>query len=523
MKGKNNKIILILLILCLFSLNIKAKEYTPDYLEDESNFKSLSSADVADNANTIKSLGLDNKLTAKQLKGNLEKFDLSKLNPVEANKAINAQYGTSHNFKNFHTGSKIENNKLKISDSVIDLETFKGSHTIESINGKLYVNGKEYIGAKNVKSDGQSISIESVKSLTSGSSQLLNGVNVRVFNNRIEADYADSFIQGSSVTTNINNLNSKVDIFSVDSADSFLSDCIRVDSIKDSEFKVSSKIEITTSSDSNLKITDCSYNEFEFKGKGTISVDKSSDAPKYVIENGTLTKKDKGFNESIESNNSITIETDKTFGIKCLTITPVGSYFYIDNDLRKDFTINVPKESSTYKLCIRRDSAQQFSSYDGLINFVNKKIELNGVVNYLRYPLKNNQISSLLGKFVYKGLKDVNTMLSYDSDLIFLNNIFLVNKDNVKTNILSITYPSNYYQIMEMEFDNGIHSIIQLDLNLRKSDLTQNINYNYQTDYFQPKASIKDNVLIQNTPTQKITILTPEHEKMKEILENAKR
>ena len=375
----------------------------------------------------------------------------------------------------------------------------------------------------NGKVVGKGVQFDSIKFFKVDKTSLTNGVGVTYDGANLKFKSADSVLTDKSATTNIKEYNGYGETFSVDSADSFLSDCIRVDSIKDSEFKISDKVEITTSSDSNLKITDCSYNEFEFKGKGTISVDKSSDAPKYVVENGTLTKKDKGFNESIESNNSITVETDKTFGIKCLTITPAGSYFYNDIDLRKDFTINIPKESAVYKLCIRRDSTQQFKDYNGLIDFPNKKIELNGIVNYLRYPLKNNQISSLLGKFVYKGLKDVNTMLSYDSDLIFLNNIFLVNKDNVKTNILSITYPSNYYQITEMQFDDGLHSIIQLDLNLRKSDLTQNINYNYQTDYFQPKASIKDNVLIQNTPTQKITILPPEHEKIKEILENAKR
>ena len=202
-------------------------------------------------------------------------------------------------------------------------------------------------------------------------------------NGVLTAEKADSFIRDGSITTNMEKLTSKVDIFSVEKADSFLSDCVRVDDIKDSEFKVSNQVEITTKSDVNLKITDCSYNEVEFKGKGKVTIDKSSDNPKYTLENGTLTKKEKDYNETVESNNSVIIETDKIFGFKCLTISPVGSYFYNDKDLRKDFVINIPKESSTYKLCLRKNSAQQFKDYNGLVDFVDKKIELNGIVNYL--------------------------------------------------------------------------------------------------------------------------------------------
>lgn len=373
----------------------------------------------------------------------------------------------------------------------------------------------------NGKVVGKGIQFDSIKLFKVDKTSLTNGIGVVYDGTNLKFKSADSVLTENSATTNVKEFEGYEESFSVESADSFLSDCIRVDNIKDSNFKVSDKVEITTNSNVNLKITDCSYNEFNFSGKGKVVIDKSSDSPKYILENGTLTKKSDNYSETIEANNSAVLETDKTFGINCLTITPVGSYFYSNADLRKDFTINVPKESSVYKLCIRKDLSQQFPFYDGLINFVNKKIELNGVVSYLRYPLKNNQISGLLGRFVYKGLKDVNTMLSYDSDLLFLNNIFLVNKGNIKANSLSITYPSSYYQITEMQFDDSVHSIVQLDLNLTNAELTQNINYNYQTDYFKPIVAIKDNVLVQDIPTQKLTILPPEHQKIKEILENA--
>lgn len=361
-----------------------------------------------------------------------------------------------------------------------------------------------------------------VERLTQNGITIIGAEGVEFKNGELTAEKADSFIRDGSVTTNIEKLNSKVDIFSVKKADSFLSDCIRVDDVKDSEFKITDKVEIITKSEVNLKITDCSYNEVEFKGKGKVTIDKSSDNPKYTLENGTLTKKENNYNETVESNNSVIIETDKTFGFKCLTIIPVGSYFYSDKDLRKDFIINVPKESSTYKLCLRKNRLQQFKDYNGIVDFVDKKIELNGIINYLRYPLKNNQISSLLSSFVYKGLKDINALFFYDNNLIFLNNIFLKNKNNIKSSALSITYPSNYYTIKEMEVDNEIHSIIELNLDIKKQQLTQNINYEYKTEYFEPKLSINRNVLTQDTGKNKLIILPPEHENINKILKNGK-
>ena len=125
--------------------------------------------------------------------------------------------------------------------------------------------------------------------------------------------------------------------------------------------------------------------------------------------------------DKIRAESKATINIDNCF--ECMSITPAGTYFYLDQDTRKDFNINIPKESSLYKLCLKKNSAQHFTNYNGLVDFVDKKIELNGIVNYLRHNLKNNQILSLISDFVYQGLKDVNALLNYDNNLLFLNNV----------------------------------------------------------------------------------------------------
>ncbi|MBI4143532.1 hypothetical protein HY487_01465 [Candidatus Woesearchaeota archaeon] len=365
-----------------------------------------------------------------------------------------------------------------------------------------------------VNSDG-SFELGSVKNLKKGPTTIINGKGVKFKNGVLTAEHADSFIKDNSVTTNVNNLDSEADFFSVDSADSFLSDCLRVDDIEDSEFKVGDKVEVTTKSDVGLKITDCSYNEAEFRGKGKVAVDKG-DNPTYTIENGTLTKKENEYNETVEANNSAVIETDKTFGFRCITINPVGSYFYSDKDLRKDFVINVPKESKVYRLCLRKSQSQQFKEYNGLVDFANKKIELNGIVNYLRYHLKNNQVASLLSDFAYKGLKNVRNLMSYDKDLLFLSNVAISDTLENKEQI-SITRPNNYYNIKEMEIDGKVHRVIGLN-NVDKSQLTQDLSYNYESDSLSSKISISGNVMVQGNAGHAITILPPGHEKIDEAL-----
>lgn len=377
------------------------------------------------------------------------------------------------------------------------------------------------IGVVGFKATADGYTIPRVASLEHNGIKIINGDGIVFKNGEFIIERADSFIKDNSITTNVNNLYINAKFFSVKKADSFLSDCIRVDNIKDSEFKVANIVEITTKSRQKLKITDCSFNEVFFDGKGRVTLDKNSESPTYVLENGTLTKTENGYNETIESNNSMIIETDKTFGFKCLIINPVGSYYYNDNDLRKDFIINIPKESSVYRLCLRKNIAQKFQNYTGLVDFPNKKIELNGTVNYLRYPLKNSQVSSLLSDFVYRGLKNVKTLLSYDNDLLLLKNVAINNIPNNKQQI-SITIPNNYYKIEELQIGNGeIHRTLKLNL-IDKSDLNDDISYNYESDSMAPKIEIRKSVLVQNSSGNSVTVLPPGHPRIDSILKGLK-
>jgi len=490
-----------LLFIILFSLPLTIAYHIDQQFFNDINtndLQKMSSDDISHNIQNIEKSVKIKDLTPEQISSHIDELSDDGLNQLTKDQLSFKDSSGTPNINKVSDWNKLDKNAK---DGALSEITKKSIVTDGITGGKVVGNGVEFDAIQFWKIDKTSIN---------------NCIKCSYDGSKIKFQHADSILTNESASTNIDNFDGYEDVFSVEKADTFISDCIRVDNIKDSEFRVSNQVEITTKSNVNLKITDCTFNEYQFSGKGKVVVDKSSDNPQYVIENGTLTKIEDGYNESIESNNSAVVETDNVFGFKCLTITPAGSYFYSDRDLRKDFVVNIPKESKVYRLCLRKSKAQLFKDYNGLVDLFEKKIELNGIVNYLRYPLKNNQTASLLSSFVYSGLRDINALFSYDNNLIFLNSIFLTNKNKINGN-LSIVYPSNYYSIKEMEIGNEIHSVIQLNLNLKKEDTAQNINYEYGTDYFKPIARINGNVLIQDNGKNRLTILPPEHEKINDV------
>lgn len=201
--------------------------------------------------------------------------DLAKLGKRaldELEKSLKKLYDADIDINDLPQGSFIENGVLKAGDSTINLKDFKGTHTIDARDGKLLVDGNEYIGAQNVKSDGNSVSIDAVKSLNTPFGQVLNGKNVRVFGDRVEGDYATAFMQNGAVASDIYNFNSKTIKFGVEQADSLLSGNIKVESIENTEFTINSdKIIMVAGNGTTLHITGKGFIEVEFEAFGNDS------------------------------------------------------------------------------------------------------------------------------------------------------------------------------------------------------------------------------------------------------------
>ncbi|MDP3764904.1 MAG: hypothetical protein Q8R04_00170 [Nanoarchaeota archaeon] len=453
------------------------------------------------------------KLTPTQIGNNINNIPDKYKNQLTAQQLSSKAPDGSYNIDKIGVGNLNKLSKEARGDALkilgrtpnVDTETDEKPSTVTTNPSGFYI---DYI---------HSINIDGIR--------VINAYGIDYENNVLSVGKADTIIIKDGLLSDVTGFKGNVVEFKVKEVKNVVNKCVSMNNVKDSRFKVSDDIiEVNSDKDVSYNITDCSLTQSNFNSLSNNSEVKISKTPlpHYEIKEGELRCYGESTSDKIEANNQASVD----YGIDCftcITINPPGTYFYLDSDVRKDFNINVPKESSTYKLCLRKNQAQQFKDYNGLADFVEKRIELNGVVNYLRYPFKNNQISSLLSNFVYKGLKDVDVIFSYDNNLVFLNNIFLSNKNNIKTGTLSITYPSNYYTIKEMEVGGDIHSIVHLNLNLKKQDLTQNINYGYRTNYFEPKVSINNNVLFQDNGKNKLVILPPEHEKIKELLENAKK
>ena len=51
---------------------------------------------------------------------------------------------------------------------------------------------------------------------------------------------------------------------------------------------------------------------------------------------------------------------------------------------------------------------QEFSTYDGIVDFTQKSMRLDGIVQYKRYSLKNGKLNGLLTSPVYVGKSNIS-------------------------------------------------------------------------------------------------------------------
>jgi hypothetical protein len=109
-------------------------------------------------------------------------------------------------------------------------------------------------------------------------------------------------------------------------------------------------------------------------------------------------------------------------------IEPASTYWHNGQDLAVDFGLHVPSESNTYRLCLRKDVLDYQPVRDGLVDFIDNKLELAGIIQYLRLPLVNNSPASLLMQTVYEGWDVGNqATIVVDEDFRFIEELSLSN------------------------------------------------------------------------------------------------
>lgn len=413
---------------------------------------------------------------------------------------------------------------------------------------RVYSNGDYEIGSANLVSYGDII--------------LVNVTELTVYGSVIKANHADSAVINRTVLGNVDGLSIGGDKFSFDSADIVMIEELVFNDVKDGEFVVNHdtiSTKVTSNLDGNVFNLinpfndDSEYIDVFADSNGTLGADfirdlenktvvvinvgdnvslginqgdypslsfelftnesdliKSEEDPTiYYLTNGTITFENEFFTEMVQSNNTASIEVTDN-GFTCMSILPVGVYYYIDKrDKRRDFAISIPDYGLLYKLCIRRSPDQEFNlecPNCGMIDFVDNKITLNGVVSYLRYGMMQESLAILRLNNVYTGFTDPKTTITYDNDLVYIDNLLMDVHSLDST--ASLTVPSNYYVIIETPIDDVMHRLVKVNTYFSKDEITDNIIKDYQD------LTIMDNTLYYNN----IKILPPQDPLISTIL-----
>jgi hypothetical protein len=320
-------------------------------------------------------------------------------------------------------------------------KTFKGKGEITFQNGKLSgefveinegtideVEGMEF-GQNN------DFTIKQVKRIAINGDIIINGKGIRYKNGHLKADEFDLFLKGTIRTTNGIQLDSILNKFSIEKADRVESDCVIIPGVIQSNFtNYANALEIQTSKGINLTIDDCSNNPYDvtFESNGGKVIVNKEDPAKYIVEKGTLTCSFGNKQADILiANQTASLSLNKDC-FECVTIEPVGTYWHRTDFVPKDFGIQIPQDSSSYTLCLKREADTPLKDHDGLIDFTKNRISITKIANYLRMPFAFNSDETyyLFKPYVpvpiYQGKSfTTNTTLMMDKKLLNIDSIHI--------------------------------------------------------------------------------------------------
>ncbi len=366
----------------------------------------------------------------------------------------------------------------------------------------LQYSSGNFIGVRQFRETDNGYTIEEAEQVEQNNNFITNGRGITFENEIFTADYAETFLKSGSISSNLFNLTSRPNTFSVDQADSVLSGCVTIDNVSNSTFTIyNNGIEISTPSNEDVHINDCSFQESTFNSNDGRVIISKDNPPKVFMENGNLTIEDEEFIEIVEAENISKVELDPVFGVKCAFISPEGTYWYKDKSIPiRDFAVRVPNQSSEYKLCIKKDPSQRFTNYSGLVDFTKDEIKLNGIITYLRLPFEITNRQTYEYFFldfnflpVYLGFDPKNqVVMTLDKDFLFVDNFSLINANPTTEGIFSYVnhgsnavYEHNREEIKRYQRfnENPMPTIIK--------------NYNSYFGKITPSIYFKDDILIQ--------------------------
>jgi DNA-binding NtrC family response regulator len=131
-------------------------------------------------------------------------------------------------------------------------------------------------------------------------------------------------------------------------------------------------------------------------------------------------------------------------------MNPVATFWFSENSV-KDFGINIPPESGKYTLCLRKLKEDSFENTDGLVDFVDKKIELNDVLKHLNIPKQDQYLPA-----------HINGYKQQDERQLLFGALFELKKDimdikhqlSAMEDMKSSNEPENGFYVSDEKIDN---------------------------------------------------------------------
>jgi hypothetical protein len=153
-------------------------------------------------------------------------------------------------------------------------------------------------------------------------------------------------------------------------------------------------------------------------------------------------------------------------GLVCVYLESGNAYYY-NEDLFKDYSVF---SNENYDVCFRKEitySLDYNCNLCGRIDYIDKSIFLEGSLNYLRYPYRNNSISALSMDVLYSGFVDSRANMTFDDDFFMVLNISL---DKNYVDDVSYTTPSfSFIRLFEASYVLDVHRLLYID-NTKKND-----------------------------------------------------
>ncbi len=264
--------------------------------------------------------------------------------------------------------------------------------------------------------------------------------------------------------------------------------------MKDATFETADNgVRATLPGKQNVEGNDASGNEFGFEGSDgsiAISLDKP---PLYKIKSGIFNSPIKGQNDLVHADTEAVIEMG-TDGIRCVQISPVGTYRYENPNREKDFAVNIPEDSKNYKLCLRKLPGETFIAPDGVIDFPAKEIQLLGIVNYMRYPFDEEQgVKTFVMQTVYEGENSLDkVVMVFDESFLFAD--IKIENPNPEGSVSTVR--SGSYEIIEQ----GTSRLQKIHAG-QDSEEYPDVFRSYSTSFSDTSITINPDLLIQEGGT----------------------